>query len=91
MIKEKREYYVLKVHEGIKTAFDVCIGNKKKQRYSLNKSEVIIKTNKSKLKTKINKGFKRSDILPNKYTKPLTHFQALELMATKEWQSQEVL
>ena len=84
-----RQYYVVSIpnpNSQIQDALEVSIGQVETQRYSLDGSEVLIKTNANLIKGKTDAGVDMNTLFPPGLTTTVTYEEALALMQTAEWQ-----
>ena len=88
-MSNKRQYYIIQVpnpNSGIQHALEVSIGQVDTQRYSLDGSEVIIKTNAKLIKGKTDAGASMNILFPPGLTTAITYVEALVLTRTPDWQ-----
>lgn len=81
-----RKYYIITIpNEHMIQALDICIGDNETQRWSLDKTKLLVKTTDTLIDEKINSGVRSTKIFPNGLTTEHTYEEVLDIMSTPEW------
>jgi len=86
MIDLIRRYFIVDIpNENMIHALDVCIGDNSTQRYSLDGTQLFVKTNGMLLKSKTDNGVDMNTIIPPGLSTEYTLEEVLLILNGPEW------